>query len=254
MGVVATLLPAAAHARVRRALAGSGLESVALDGWDALDRLARRRLVELLVVAPSADDLGALRHWREAVPAIPVVAYAAWKPADGPLLVTLRYLGVALAQAGADDAALGWLLLRSAGPARRAALLADAPRVLGLTEPLQLAAWRYLLQRVERPLRTSDVARALGLSREHLSREFAAGGAPNLKRVLDLVRVAWAAELLRGQGLDVTTVAALLGFSSPAHFAQTSRRISGRSPSGLRPIGGIGVLTAFAAGRTRSRL
>ena len=41
-------------------------------------------------------------------------------------------------------------------------------------------------------------ARALGVTREHLSRSFATAGAPNLKRIIDLVQ---SGETLRANGL-----------------------------------------------------
>ena len=49
-----------------------------------------------------------------------------------------------------------------------------------------------------RPVRTDLLARTLGVTREHLSRSFATAGAPNLKRIIDLVRVIAAAELSTG--------------------------------------------------------
>ena len=65
-------------------------------------------------------------------------------------------------------------------------VMADAPRILRLSEPLQRRAWDRLVADVERPMRTAALARQLDVSREHLSRQFGAGGAPNLNRVIDL--------------------------------------------------------------------
>ena len=39
-----------------------------------------------------------------------------------------------------------------------------------------------------RPVRTTALAKAAGVSREHLSRNFSVPGSPNLKRVIDLLR------------------------------------------------------------------
>mgnify|MGYP003343587304 CR=1 FL=1 len=50
-----------------------------------------------------------------------------------------------------------------------------------------------VLRRVGGRLFATDVARTLKVSREHLSRQFGAGGAPNIKRVSDLARAATAA-------------------------------------------------------------
>src|SRR5258708_39053785 len=88
---------------------------------------------------------------------------------------------------------------RTAQVARRAAL-ADAPRLLRLTDRLQLAAWEEVLRRAGVPTQTGHVAPALRVTREHLSREFGAGGAPNLKRVIGLPRADCAADLLGHPG------------------------------------------------------
>src|SRR2546430_10498391 len=56
------------------------------------------------------------------------------------------------------------------------------------------------------PIKTAQLAAALRVTREHLSRQFAAGGAPNLKRVIDLARAACAADLLGNPGYTVRAV------------------------------------------------
>ena len=126
--------------------------------------------------------------------------------------------------------------------------------MLRLTEPIQRRAWDEVLARVERRTTTADIARAVRRTREHLSREFGAGGAPNLKRVIDLARIAWAADLLANPGYTVGTVATLLRFASASHLAACSRRVAGVAPAGLSALGPQGVLQRFARGRTRSRV
>ena len=64
-------------------------------------------------------------------------------------------------------------------------------------------SWRYADGRV----RTDLLGAALGVTREHLSRSVRAAGAPNLKRVIDLVRLIAAAELSKNPGYDVGDVA-----------------------------------------------
>ena len=138
--------------------------------------------------------------------------------------------------------------------AERRRALVDAPRMLRLTEPLQQAAWNLLLGEVERPMRTTVLANRLRISREHLSRQFGAGGAPNLKRVIDLTRIACAAQLLGNPGYAVQTVVRVLHFSSSNHLARSARRIANVPTSGLGALGPRGVLAAFVRGNTRSRM
>ena len=80
-----------------------------------------------------------------------------------------------------------------------------------------------------------------------------AGGAPNLKRVIDLTRIACAAQLLENPGFAVQTVVKVLHFTSSNHLARTARRIANVTTGGLGKLGPGGVLAAFVRGNTRSR-
>src|SRR5437879_10945362 len=155
---------------------------------------------------------------------------------------------------GVDNAIAGeWVAARTAQVARRDALT-DAPRLLRLTDRLQLAAWDEVLRRVAVPTRTGQIAHALRVTREHLSREFAAGGAPNLKRVIDLARAACAADLLGNPGYTVGVVVRILGYGSARHLANAARRVAGAPPQEPPGPGPRGVLGRFLKGRTRSRI
>src|SRR5207248_6646515 len=114
------------------------------------------------------------------------------------------------------------------------------------------ATWEEVLRRVALPIKTVHLAAALRVTREHLSREFAAGGAPNLTRVIDLARTAWAADLLGNPGYTVRSVVRILGYASPSHLAGAARRVAGTTPHELRAVGPRGVLQRFIRGRTRS--
>jgi transcriptional regulator GlxA family with amidase domain len=182
-----------------------------------------------------------------------VVAYAPFRPDDGEILLACRKHAVRIAVEGVDDPVVGDMVVRASLTAERRRALADAPRMLRLTEPLQRAAWSLLLGEVERPVRTTDLARRLEVSREHLSRQFGAGGAPNLKRVIDLTRIACAAQLLANPGYPIPIVVRLLHFASSSHLSGTARRIANVSTGGLGALGPRGVLLAFVRGNTRSR-
>lgn len=243
----------------RRAVAGAGLgregsghirlcRSVL-----AVERLLDQRLVDAVVLdARTCASEGLALPAR--FPRIPMYALSALKPDDGALLATCRQSGFAgVLVEGIDNAVAGeWIAARSAQVVRRAAL-ADAPKLLRLTDRLQRAAWEEVLRRVGGPIKTEHVAWALGVTREHLSREFGAGGAPNLKRVIDLVRAACAADLLGNPGYTIRAVVRILGYASPSHLAGAARRVAGATPNELRDLGPRGVLTRFLKGRTRSR-
>ncbi len=213
------------------------------------------RLVDAVVFNPTLVPPQSLEPLAANFPGIPRVVLAPFKPDDGQLLLDCRAAGAAqvLVQ-GVDNAVAGELVVRVSAAAERRKALADATRLLRLREPLQREVWFALLDRVDRPMRTSELARRVGCTREHLSREFAAGGAPNLKRVIDLTRVACAAALLHNPGYEVATVAAILRFATASHLNATARRIAGVSTRGLAGLGPKGVLANFARGKTRSRV
>jgi AraC-like DNA-binding protein len=256
VAAIATLLESrSALLSLRRSLPKSGPGVVSCRSVAGLRRLLERRLIDAVVLSPTPVILPELAELRNQLPGLPVVAYAPFRPDDGELLLACRRHAVAsVAVEGVDDPIVGDMVMRTSVSAGRRRALADAPRMLRLTEPLQRAAWDVLVGEVERPIRTTTLARRLQVSREHLSRQFGAGGAPNLKRVIDLTRVACAAQLLANPGYSVPMVVCVLHFASSSHLSSTSRRIANVPTRGLGALGPAGVLQAFVRGNTRSRV
>ncbi len=148
----------------------------------AVERMLYQRLVDAVVLDVKAVPSDALALPAR-FPRIPMFVLSAFRPDDGPLLGACHRAGfTGILVEGVDNAIAGeWIAARTAQRARREAL-ADAPRLLRLTDRLQLAVWEEVLRRVAVPTKTGQLAAALRVTREHLSREFAAGGAPNLKQ------------------------------------------------------------------------
>ncbi len=232
-----------------------GLRITVCRSVERLDALLRSKLVDAVVIDVRASWTDGALDRIHAFPRIPFFALSRFRPDDGHLLIRCRNAGMRdVIVEGVDDGAAGELITsRTASSVRREAL-GGAPRMLRLTEPIQLKVWEEVLARAGEPTTTSEVARVLKRSREHLSREFAAGGAPNLKRVIDLARAAFAADLLGNPGYSVTTVTEILGFASPSHLAETARRIAGTTPIQLGQLGPRGVLDRFRKGRMWSRV
>jgi AraC-like DNA-binding protein len=220
----------------------------------ALERLLFQRVVDAVVLDVKAVPPAALAL-PVRFPRIPFYVLSPFRPDDGRLIAQTRAAGVAgLLVEGVDNAVAGeWIAARTAHAARRRAL-AEAPRLLRLTDRLQLSAWEEVLRRMNAPLRTADIAQTLRVTREHLSREFGAGGAPNLKRVIDLARTACAADLLGNPGYTIRSVVHILRYASPSHLAAASQRVAGVSARELGALGPGGVLGRFVRGRTRSRV
>ena len=252
MAAIAVLAPAAGAA-LRRSLPRPA-RIVRCRNPEALERLLVSRLVDAVVLSPLGTGLALLRELRATLPGVPMVAWAPFRPEDAETLDACRASGVAQVLVdGVDDAVAADLLGRVTLAAVRHEALADGPRALRLAEPLQRRVWDLAVREVERPLRTGDIARRLRVSREHLSRQFGAGGAPNLKRVIDLARIACASQLLANERLTPPVVAAMLHFATPSHLTLTARRIANAPASALGGLGPSGVLEAFVGGRTRSR-
>ncbi|MEX2180851.1 MAG: helix-turn-helix domain-containing protein [Gemmatimonadaceae bacterium] len=225
---------------------------------DGLLGALQQTMVDAVVVdlvQPSED------HWAAAAlardfPSIPFFAIAALRPADLPgIAKALTQLEFAdCLSEGVDDAVLRELILPATFTARFAMALQGAERRLGLTSDVQRQAWRLVIAHGGRTVRTETIARALGLTREHLSRRFAADGAPNLKRVIDLVRLLAAAELAKNPGYDVPDIARVLGFASASHLSASCQRVIGVKSASLARLRPTDLLDRFLKqGRGRSR-
>ncbi len=216
----------------------------------------RAALIDAVVVDVGAggDEAWAMLSLARQLPSIPFFALAVPRIADAPVLGRCASLDVCdILIEGVDDASLRDLVAPMAFTARFGAALRGAHHVLGLTAPLQQQAWEQVIGAGGRPVRTDAIAAALGVTREHLSRSFAASGSPNLKRVIDLVRLIAAAELAKNPGYDLAEVAAILEFASPSHLANTAERVAGIRSASLTRLRPRDLIARFSQGRSRSR-
>ncbi len=257
MRTIAALLDNRAALGVLRRTLPSGVGAApvaACRSAKGLELILQSRLVEAIVLGAGVARQLPLELLRTRFPGIPIVVFGVLRSEDAPLLLSWQRLALAaVAIEGVDDPVLGELVVRQSVSARRAAALAEVPRLLRLSEPLQRKTWELLVAAVGRPPRTATLARTLGLSREHLSRQFGAGGAPNLKRVADLLTVHAALSLLGNPGYSVNAVAGLLDFGTPSHLRLVVRRITGLRLEDARGLGEREVLGRFVRLSARSR-
>ena len=194
----------------------------------------RRHLVDAALVDFGG---GAEEAWRAAAlarefPSAPFFAILPLRAADGPTLARCSAEDFAdVLVEGVDESAVRDLVVPHLFSARFARALHDPPAALALDTPMQQAAWRSVVAHAGRLVRTETLARDVGVTREHLSRTFSASGAPNLKRVIDLVRLVAAAELAKNPGYDIRDVASVLGFASSSHLSSTAQRVVGTKPA-----------------------
>lgn len=223
---------------------------------DALDAALRRTLVDAVVVDVSAggDDAWHAAAMAREFPSIPFVGLAAPRLADAAALGRCAALEMAdVLIEGIDDGAMRELVMPVAFTARFARAMRGAHELLGLHTPMQARAWDVVTACGGRPVRTEFIAAALDVTREHLSRSFAADGAPNLKRVIDLVRLIAAAELAKNAAYDLADVARVLAFASPSHLANTAHRVAGIRAASLTRLRAHDLMVRFTQGRARSR-
>jgi AraC-like DNA-binding protein len=221
-----------------------------------LDAAFRTSLIDAAVV----DLAGAQEEtWRAArlateFPSVPFFGITALRAAESPALAQCAALDFAdVLVESVDDGIMRDLVFRHAFSTRFVAALAEPPAMLGLLTPLQRAAWRCIVAWSGRPVRTKVLADAIGVTREHLSRTFAADGAPNLKRVIDLVRLIAAAELAKNPGYDIRDVATVLDFASSSHLSSTAQRVVGMKPASLSRLRAVDLVERFTKGHGRSR-
>lgn len=205
-------------------------------------------------MSAGADDSWKIASLAHEFPSAPFFGITPLRATDAPAIARCASLEMCdVLVDGLDESVARDLVAPRTFSARFVAALSDPPQSLGLKTEMQLATWRGILAGSGRPVRTAALAREVGVSREHLSRHFSAPGAPNLKRVIDLVRMIGAAELAKNPGLDVRDVAKILGFASSSHLAVTAQRVLGTRPASLSRLRTVDLVERFTQGRTRSR-
>jgi AraC-like DNA-binding protein len=215
-------------------------------------------MVDAVIVdfAQPNDEQWAAAALAREFPSIPFVALAAARPADvGHIAKLCGELEFAdWVAEGVDDAALREVLLPATFTVRFAAALHGAEERLGLVHDIQRRAWKLVVAHGGRVVRTEAIAESLGLTREHLSRRFSSDGSPNLKRVIDLVRLLAASEFAKNPGHDLPDIARVLDFASASHLSATCQRLIGVKSSSLARLRPTDLMDRFVKqGRFRSR-
>jgi len=209
----------------------------------------------LLDLAAPGDDAWDAAAQAADFPSTPFFGLLPFRTADGAAIGRAAGAGLAdVMHDNVDETAARDLMLPHSYTARFGAALHEPPELLGLSSGTQRGAWQAIVSRGGRPVTTGELAAEVGVTREHLSRSFARGRSPNLKRIIDLVRIISAAELSKNAGHDVRDVATVLGFASSSHLAVTAQRIASARPASLASLRTVDLVERFVRGRTRSRV
>jgi AraC-like DNA-binding protein len=245
-----------ARAFVRGAFPRRKAKTVIVKAPDEFDHAIRRELIDAVLVdlGTPTDEAWSIAGKAVDFPSTPFFGLVTPRAGDTPIIArcaTLEFADVLSDQF--DEDAARELITPLSYTARFARALHTPPPTLGLTTEPQRRTWEAIIQYAGRPVTTRDLAATIGVTREHLSRNFAAGKGANLKRVIDLVRLISAAELSKNPGYDVRDVATILGFASSSHLAVATQRIASTRPASLAGLRTIDLIDRFTQGRTRSR-
>jgi AraC-like DNA-binding protein len=222
-----------------------------------LSQAFRGELIDAVLLdlsGSAADDTWKAAELARDFPTAAFFAVMPLRAADGRALARCAELEFAdVLIEGVDDGVTRELITPHCFRVRFAAALNEPPAALGLSSPLQQKTWRCIVAHAGLPVRTDTVASVVGVTREHLSRAFAADLAPNLKRVIDLVRLIAAAELAKNPGYDIRDIALVLRFASASHLSSTAQRVVGMRPTSLARLRTVDLFERFAMGRGKSR-
>lgn len=240
MGVIATLLPDAAHLQRLRTAIRDRHQVEACQDWAALLEVCESQPVHLAIIDLFADgraNFERVRFLKQRLPRLTLIAYITVTEDRAHDLFDAGRQGMdGLVIADQDDAPRALLALvehaesRSLGSVVRSALDGVDPTV---RDAVLLA-----VTRAHERLSPQGLARLLALPRRTVSQRLASAGFPPPQRLLTWGRLIVAAHLLEDQHRSADRIAAALDFPSGSAFRNTCRRYLQATPGDIRARGG----------------
>ena len=198
-------------------------------------------------------DLPALRRFVGNAPSVRpgVMAFDSLRQVKNTLIVTASLASRAAIRGGLDPEEA---LSMSDSYIRECELLEDIGRIQLLsftmirafTEKVQRirepaskselvnAVANFVQQHLFEPLKTEEIASALFVSRQHLSRRFHEETGMTLYAYIQQKKTEEAKRLLRFTDQSISLIALHLGFSSQSHFTRVFRQMTGKTPGEFR--------------------
>jgi AraC-like DNA-binding protein len=113
-------------------------------------------------------------------------------------------------------------------------LAAERARGVRAPSPLVFDAQRYLEAHYQEHVTLAALSRALGYSREQLTREFRSVLGTSVHRYLTELRTRRAVQTLRDSSLKVESVALMVGYKSKKDLYRSVRAMTGATPKQVR--------------------
>ncbi len=93
---------------------------------------------------------------------------------------------------------------------------------------------RYIYENFRNKIKVSDVADLVSMTETSFCRYFKRRTLKSLTRTLNEIRISYACEILRNKDVSVCDACYQCGFTSPAFFSRTFKKIVGLSPSAYK--------------------
>jgi AraC-like DNA-binding protein len=240
MGVIATLLPTAAHLQRLRTAIRDRHQVVACEGWEELLAVCERQPVRVAVIdlfTGEKANFERVRHLKQRLPRLTLIAYVTFSAERAHDLFDAGRQGMdALVIAEQDDAPRALMALVEHAESR--SLGAVVRRSLADIEPTIRDAVLLAVTRAHERLSPEGLARLLALPRRTVSQRLSNAGFPAPQRLLTWGRLIVAAHLLEDKHRSADRIALALDFPSGSAFRNTCQRYLHATPKEIRARGG----------------
>jgi AraC-like DNA-binding protein len=256
MGIIATLLPQAAHVQRLRTAIRDRHELAECTDWGELVRVCDRDPVRVAVVDlywQEALSFEGVRQLKQRLPRLTLVAYVNASLERAHDLFDMGRAGVdGLVLAGQDDSPRQLLSLIEGAESKSLAGLVR--RSLDGIDPMVADAVLLTVTRAHERLSPQALARLLAQPRRSVTQRLIAEGFPPPQRLITWGRLIVAAHMLEDRHRSADRVANTLDFPSGSAFRNSCQRYLHATPHQIRARGGAGYVVRALLRQVHSRV
>ena len=240
MGVIATLIPTAAHLHRLRAAIRDRHEIVPCDTWAQLAAACAEQPVRVAIVdfySHGRPRVEALRRLKYRFPRLTVIGYVHFSPERAHDVFEAGRSGLdelIIADTGDSPRAL----LALVGQAEARSLGASVRRSLESVDASVREAVLLAVTRAHERISPTQFAELLALHRRTLAKRLSSAGFPPPQRLITWGRIIVAAHMLEDRHRSANNIATALDFPSGSAFRNTCQRYLHATPENIRERGG----------------